>query len=106
MSVLLAWRRQLASSESRELQQSSGDLVPHVGRQSSGVHRAQSVSEDLEGRERAIGDRAFRRQAVVIVGQQLQALNLVSLPAQQGRSGLELALKHILSRVIPAIGRV
>src|SRR5215468_4069193 len=32
MSVLLAWRRQLASTESRQLQQSSGDVVPHVSR--------------------------------------------------------------------------
>src|SRR5262249_18306093 len=84
MSVLLAWRRQLASTELRQMQRSSGDVVPHVGQQSSGVQRDQFVSEDLEGRERAIGDRAFRQQAVVIVGQQLHALYLVSLPAQQG----------------------
>src|SRR5262252_8872934 len=32
MSVLLAWRRQLTSTELRQMQQSSGDLVPHVGR--------------------------------------------------------------------------
>src|SRR5215831_18033237 len=72
---------------------------------------AMSLSlKDLEGGERAIGDCTFQQQAVLVIGQQLQALDLMALdrtlPAQESRSVIELALENVFARIISAAGRI
>src|SRR5215472_3967564 len=88
----------------------SGLVVPHVRWQPSGVERDQAVPEDLQRREGAIGDGAFNKQSLLIVGEQFHALNLVSLdralPTQQRRAVVDLGLEDVLAWIVAAVRRI
>src|SRR5262249_27708718 len=78
-------------------------VVPHVRRQLSGVERDQPFPENLQRRKGAVCDGALGKQALLIVSEQFQALDLVpldgALPAQQGRAVVESGLEDVLAGV-------
>src|SRR5262245_35384266 len=54
-------------------------VIPYVVRHLAGVQSDQPISEYLEGRKRPVCDCALQQQSVLVVGQELQALDLVVL---------------------------
>ena len=63
-------------------------IVPQVVRQLAGAQSHQPISQYFESRKRPVCDRALQQQSVLVVGQELQALELVSfdraLPSEEG----------------------
>src|SRR5438309_10497827 len=63
-------------------------IVPQVVRQLAGAQSHQPISQYYESRKRPVCDRATQQQSVRVVGQELQALELVSfdraLPSEKG----------------------
>src|SRR5437867_10804202 len=63
-------------------------IVPQVVRQLAGAQSHQPISQYFESRKRPVCDRALQQQSVLVVGQELQGLELVSfdraLPSEEG----------------------
>src|SRR5882762_8716590 len=53
-------------------------IVPQVVRQLADAQSHQPISQYFESRKRPVCDRALQQQSVLVVGQELQALELVS----------------------------
>src|SRR5262245_40699773 len=84
-------------------------VIPYVVRHLAGVQSDQPISEYLEGRKRPVCDCALQQQSVLVVGQELQALDLVSfdraLPSEKGRASVDLAFEDVLAGIVAALGR-
>src|SRR6266850_6094237 len=82
-------------------------IIPHVVRHLVGVHSDQPISQYLESRKRPVCDCALHQQAVLVVGQELQALDLVSfdgaLPSEKGRASVDLAFEDVLAGIVAAL---
>src|SRR6266850_3605047 len=82
-------------------------IIPHVVRQFAGVQSDQPISEYLESRKRPVCDCALQQQSVLVVGQELQALDLVSfdgaLPSEKGRASVDLAFEDVLAGIVAAL---
>src|SRR6266852_8452570 len=78
-------------------------IIPHVVRQPAGVQSDQPISEYLESRIRPVCDCALEQQSALVVGQELQALDIVplsALPSEKGRASVDLAFEDVLAGIV------
>src|SRR3981189_2624042 len=74
-------------------------VVPNIGRQLTLERCIHGVAEQVQRRKRPEGNRALHNQPLLVVHDDLQALELVAIhgpyPAQEGSSLIELKLGYI-----------
>src|SRR6266852_9607780 len=84
-------------------------IIPHVVRQPAGVQSDQPISEYLESRIRPVCDCSLEQQSALVVGQELQALDIVpldgALPSEKGRASVDLAFEEVLDGIVAALCR-